>query len=75
MSMNFGSDKFLTADVRNFVEGERRKCLSDREWKHRLRGYGYDLRSEPGCLKLLTLPHGIEVCDLPLDRPAGNQFD
>lgn len=74
MSMNFGTDKFIPADVRNFVEGERRKCLSDREWQHRLKGYGYDLRKDDSCFKLVTLPHGVEVCELPLERPSTQAF-
>ncbi|MDU8943559.1 hypothetical protein [Ovoidimarina sediminis] len=32
------------AKVQNFVLGERRKSLSEREWHFRLRGYGYGLR-------------------------------
>ncbi|GGD30580.1 hypothetical protein [Sinisalibacter lacisalsi] len=27
-----------------FALDERRTCLSDREWRFRLRGYGYDIR-------------------------------
>ena len=32
------------ARVQNFVLGERRKSLSEREWHFRLRGHGYGLR-------------------------------
>lgn len=32
------------AQVQDFVLAERRKCLSEREWQYRLRGYGYGLR-------------------------------
>jgi hypothetical protein len=65
-----GHDQVVTAQVRAFVEVERRKSLSDREWKHRLAGYGYDVRKSDGCLKLVPLPHEVELCDLPLERPA-----
>jgi len=68
--MFIGKDQVATAQVRDFVTVERRKSLSDREWKHRLAGYGYDLRKAGSCLKLVTLPHGVEVCDLPLERPV-----
>ena len=68
--MFVGTDQIVTTQVRDFVTCERMKSLSDREWKFRLAGYGYDLRKEPGCLKLVTLPHGVEVCDLPLERPV-----
>ena len=30
--------------VQEFVLAERAKCLSDREWQFRLRGYGYGVR-------------------------------
>lgn len=68
--MFIGKDQVVAAQVRDFVTGERLKALSDREWKHRLAGYGYDLRKAECCLKLVTLPHGVEVCELPLERPA-----
>ena len=68
--MFIGSDQIKTAQVRDFVQDERKKSLSDREWKHRLAGYGYDVRNGEDCLKLVTLSKGIELCDLPLDRPA-----
>ena len=34
----------IVSEVRTFVMDERKHCVSDREWKFRLRGYGYDLR-------------------------------
>lgn len=54
----------LVSEVRTFVMGERKHCLSDREWKFRLRGYGYDIRETPKGTVLTTLPHGQEVCAL-----------
>lgn len=70
MSIVVKSDWQTMRQVRNFVEGERRKCLSDREWRHRLAGYGYAVREEADRLMLLTLPHRVEICDLPLARTA-----
>ena len=32
------------AKVQDFVLAERAKCLSEREWQFRLKGYGYGLR-------------------------------
>ncbi len=52
------------AKVRNFVLQERGFCVSDREWKHRLKGYGYDLRQTESGTVVTTLPHGIEICAL-----------
>lgn len=31
------------AEALAFALNERRSCLSDREWRFRLRGYGYDV--------------------------------
>lgn len=39
--------------VQDFVLAERSKCLSDREWQFRLRGYGYGLR-ESGRNRVVT---------------------
>lgn len=49
-------------EVRNFVMRERGQCVSDREWKHRLKGYGYDIRQTDRGRILTTLPHGVEIC-------------
>ena len=41
---------------------ERKTCLSDRGWKFRLRGYGYDLRQTDRGTMVTTLPHGVGIC-------------
>ena len=56
------NNPLVIADVRAFVMAERQRCLSAREWQHRLRGYGYDLRKTDRGTMLTTLPHGVEVC-------------
>jgi len=33
-----------TGDIRDLVMRERRLAVSEREWQHRLRGYGYGIR-------------------------------
>ncbi|SDO05000.1 hypothetical protein SAMN05216196_103189 [Lutimaribacter pacificus] len=68
--MVVGNEQIVDFELRDFATGERRKCLSDREWRHRLAGYGYDLRKETDCFRLVTLGHGTELCALPLERPA-----
>lgn len=45
------------AQVQEFVLAERRKCLSEREWQYRLRGYGYGL-SETGGKRFLVALRG-----------------
>lgn len=47
-----------TKDALEFARNERDHCLSDREWRHRLRGYGYDLRETPEGLMLTLLATG-----------------
>ena len=54
----------LVSEVRSFVMDQRKLCVSDREWKHRLRGYGYAVNITDHGTVLTTLPHGIEVCTL-----------
>lgn len=54
----------IVSEVRTFVMDQRKSCLSDREWKFRLRGYGYDLSKTDNGTVLRTLPHGVEICTL-----------
>ena len=44
------------------VEQQRRKVLSEAEWRFRMRGYGYNLRRTEG---------GLEVARLPQNRVLG----
>jgi len=63
--MHFTSkDATVVSEVRSFVMNERKHCVSDREWAHRLRGYGYDLRETDHGTTLHTLPAGQEICVL-----------
>ena len=50
--------------VRDLVRRERAMSLSEREWKHRLRGYGYAIREGAEGITVLTLPHQVEICSL-----------
>ena len=61
--MHFTSqDPAVIADIRSFVMKERRMCVSDREWQHRLKGYGYAIRDTARGRMLSTLPHGVDIC-------------
>ena len=35
-----------TEEIRRLVLSERNKAVSDREWRHRVRGYGYAIRDD-----------------------------
>jgi len=63
--MNFIENTQTDLDeIRSFVMNERSMCVSDREWKFRLRGYGYDVRDTEAGKVLTSLPHGVEICAL-----------
>ncbi|WP_372835760.1 hypothetical protein [Puniceibacterium confluentis] len=49
-------------DIRAFLLDERRKVLSDAEWRFRMRGYGYNLRATE---------KGIEIARLPQNHVVG----
>jgi len=54
----------VISDLRDFVLDERRRCVSDREWRFRLAGYGYDIRQTAKGRVLTSLPKGVEICAL-----------
>ncbi|SLN43576.1 hypothetical protein ROJ8625_02163 [Roseivivax jejudonensis] len=49
-------------DIRDFILTERAKSVSEREWRFRLRGYGYGLRK---------IDAGYEVARLPQNTVLG----
>jgi hypothetical protein len=51
-------------DVRDFVLRERQMCVSDREWKHRLRGYGYAIRDSSEGRVVTSVVQGRDLCTL-----------
>lgn len=55
-------------DVRDFVLRERQMCVSDREWRHRLRGYGYAIRDTESGHVVTSLLSGSDLCTLPAPR-------
>ena len=65
MSIIHKSDPFVTSNVIDLVMRERSIALSNREWKHRLAGYGYSVRDTDHGQILETLPHHVEACVLP----------
>ena len=51
--------------IRNLVQRERELAISEREWKHRLRGYGYAiLETEEGCF-VTSILREAPLCSLP----------
>ena len=50
--------------IRDLVMRERKLALSDREWKHRLRGYGYAIRDTDEGRVVTSLVLGGDVVTL-----------
>lgn len=50
--------------IRDLVMRERRMAVSDREWKHRLRGYGYGIADTNEGRFITSLVRGTEICRL-----------
>ncbi|APE45004.1 hypothetical protein BOO69_17500 [Sulfitobacter alexandrii] len=70
MSVMINKDPFITAQVMDLVLRERAVALSNREWKHRLAGYGYAIRDTDRGQIVETLPHHVEVGFLPVESRA-----
>ena len=49
-------------DIFAFLRNERRKVLSEAEWRFRMKGYGYNLR---------RTENGVEVARLPQNQVVG----
>lgn len=53
-----------TDDIRDFVMGERVKAVSEREWRHRLRGYGFAIRDDAEGAYVTSILRGGALCRL-----------
>lgn len=51
--------------IRDLVLRERKMAVSDREWKHRLRGYGYAIMDTDEGRFVTSLLQGAAICSLP----------
>lgn len=47
------------------IAREREKSLSDREWLHRIAGYGYSVCNTAAGPVITSLSQGTEICPLP----------
>ena len=65
-------DACAEASLRALVAPEIAKAHDDSELERRLARMGYGLRRTGAGRKLVTLPHGVELIDLPaVARPRG----
>ncbi|WP_417726602.1 hypothetical protein [Roseovarius sp.] len=53
-----------TTEIRNFVLRERHLAVSEREWKHRLRGYGYAIRDTAQGRFVTSIGQDAALCQL-----------
>lgn len=53
-----------TDDIRALVMSERKKAISDREWRHRVRGLGYAIRDDAEGLFVTSILRGGALCRL-----------
>ena len=57
----------IDAPVLDILTREKNNSLSAREWKFRLKGYGYAIKDVRGAQVLTSLPQGVELGILPTD--------
>ena len=55
----------VDTDVLALVMRERGLAVSEREWKHRLRGYGYAIRDTAEGRVVTSVVRNAPVCALP----------
>ncbi|MGV6804980.1 MAG: hypothetical protein ACWA49_12295 [Ruegeria sp.] len=55
----------IDAPFLEFLQRERAKSLSPREWEFRLAGYGYAIKDIDGRQIVTSLPQGTEIGTLP----------
>ena len=52
------------AKIRNLVAREREMAISEREWKHRLRGYGYAILDTDEGRFVTSILRGAPLCQV-----------
>ncbi|MGR3761401.1 hypothetical protein ACUXV3_14905 [Roseobacteraceae bacterium NS-SX3] len=67
MAKDTAGTNSIDPGVLSLIREERGKALSAREWKFRLRGYGYAIKDVEGTKILTRLPQGVDVGVLPPD--------
>ncbi len=57
-------------DILTLITRERGLAVSDREWQHRLRGYGYAIRDTDEGRMITSLLGNAPLCTIPADLAA-----
>ncbi|KPA20265.1 hypothetical protein shim_32540 [Shimia sp. SK013] len=55
----------IDAPVLDILTREKSNSLSNREWRFRLKGYGYAIKDVAGAQIVTKLPQGVELGVLP----------
>ncbi len=63
--VNFRMDAWAMSDVQALVAPELAAAESETDLSQRLERLGYGVRRSAQGRKLVTLPHGVELMDLP----------
>ncbi|MEM8691413.1 MAG: hypothetical protein AAGG57_05965 [Pseudomonadota bacterium] len=56
-----------TSQVIDLVKRERDLALSNREWRHRLKGFGYGIRETENGAVIEMLRDRSTICSVPAD--------
>ena len=54
-----------TQELQSLALRERQMAVSEREWMHRLKGYGYAIKDTTEGRFLTSIMHKTELCSLP----------
>ena len=65
MSYIHEQSAFEASKVLDILTRERAMALSEREWKHRLAGYGYKIRETDAGQVVTSAALGHEICAVP----------
>lgn len=52
-------------ELQNLAQRERQMAVSEREWMHRLKGYGYAIKDTSEGRFLTSIVSQSELCSLP----------
>lgn len=70
MSIFVKTESTAMEQVLDLATRERAKALSRREWKHRLAGYGYNVRETDAGDVIETIGSAMPLCVLPVALAA-----
>lgn len=70
MPIKTHSDPYITAQIMALVLRECDRSASPRDLQDRLAQHGYTMKRTSDGQVVQTIPHGVEVCTLPISLSA-----